>query len=82
MNQESIENRLTRMETKMIRGFEELGADTNFDPNWLSVENDTIYINTMGRSLQVIIVAAKKLGAEIGTRKYDVMYRDTIVATI
>lgn len=82
MSTESIENRLTRIETKMIRGFEELGADTNYDPNWLSVEGGTIYINTMGRSLQVLITTAKKQGARIGERKYDVFYRDTIVAVI
>ena len=80
--QESIESKLTRMETKMIRGFEELGADTSFDHNWLSVEGNTIYINTLSRSLVVLIATAKKQGAKIGEQKYDVMYRAEIVATI
>lgn len=80
--QESIESKLTRIETKMIRGFEELGADTSFDHNWLSVEGNTIYINTLSRSLVVLIATAKKQGAKIGEQKYDVMYRAEIVATI
>ena len=80
--QESIESKLTRMETKMIRGFEELGADTSFDHNWLSVEGNTIYITTLGRSLIVMISTAKKQGAKIDEQKYDVVYRDKIVAVI
>jgi len=77
-----IQTRLIRLETKVIRGFEELGADTNQDPNWLDVEGDCIHINTMGRSLQVITATAKKKGAQLGKRSYSVLYRGTKVATI
>lgn len=80
--QESIDSKLTRIETKLIRGFEELGADTSFDHNWLSVAGSTIYVNTLGRSLTVLIATAKKQGAKLGEQKYDVMYRDKIVAVI
>ena len=36
--QTEVLNKLTRLESKMVRGFEELGADTDADPNWLSVD--------------------------------------------
>jgi len=77
-----LKGRLIRLETKVIRGFEELGADTNQDPNWLEVEGDSIHINTMGRSMQVILATARKKGAAIGTRPYTVRYRGKAVATI
>lgn len=75
-------SRLTRLETKVIRGFEELGADTSSDPNWLAVEGDCIYVNTMGRSLTVMTETARKKGARIGQQKYRVIYKGAEVAVI
>lgn len=79
-NLASIENRLVRMETKLIRGFEELGVDTETDPNWLTVIGDTIEVTTLGRSLMVIIETAKKKGAKIGQQEYVIVHKGKDVA--
>lgn len=79
-NLASIENRLVRMETKLIRGFEELGVDTDTDPNWLSVHGQEIHVTTIGRSLMVIMETAKKHGAELGKKGYVVIHKGRNVA--
>lgn len=76
----SIENRLTRIETKMIRGFEELGADTDADPNWLTIYGQEIHVTTLGRSLMVLLETAKKQGADIGKKGYVVVHKGRNVA--
>ena len=81
-NLASIENRLTRMETKLIRGFEELAVDTDIDPDWLSVQDGTIFISNMGRSLKVIMETAKKKGAKIGEHEYEIVHKGRAVAWV
>lgn len=83
MTREIIE-RLTRMETKLIRGFEELGADTDVDPNWISVDNDSrvIYIANLGRSIAVIRKEAVKRGALVFNKPYDLIHRGDVVGTL
>lgn len=81
-NLAAIENRLTRMETKMIRGFEELGVDTDIDHDWLSVQDGTIFIANLGRSLKVIMETARKKGAKIGEHEYEIVHKGKVVAWI
>lgn len=78
-----IDTRLRRMETKMMRGFEEMGIDTEVDPNWITVDpaSCTIYVSTLGRSLQVVQKEAMKRGAAIGKR-YELVHRGEVVAAL
>lgn len=62
---DDITARLIRIESKLVRGFEELGVSLDVDNKWLTVddESNTVYISTMGRSMQVIIQEMKLRGA-------------------
>ncbi len=60
-----IQERLARIETRMVRGFEEIGINVTGDRSWLIVSNDarTIDVNSSARSLHVIRETAKAKGA-------------------
>ena len=80
---EEVLQRLKRVETRVMRGFEGIGVDLYDSTDWLSLDESahTIYVSTMGRSIQVINDSAKKLGAKVG-RTYDVVWRGDVKATI
>lgn len=75
--------RLTRIETRVTRGFETIGIDTYDSREWLSVDpaTSTIYVSTMGRTLQVINDSAKAQGAAVG-KVYEIVWRGDVKATI
>ena len=77
-------NRLTRIESKIARGFEEQGIDIDVDPNWMTVDDSArvIYVSTMGRSLKIVHSEAIKRGAKQKGKEYDVVHRGETVATI
>ena len=52
----SLTSRLIRIESKLVRGFEELGINIDSDEQWIDINDDdkTINLNTLGRSLMVI----------------------------
>jgi len=64
-------NRVTRVESKLVRGFEELGINVDKEADWLTVDNvaHVVYIATMSRSLQVIL---NDMGREGATHIGDV----------
>ena len=45
--------RLTRIESKLVRGFEELGVSLDVDPDWMTVddEENTVYVSTIAGPL-------------------------------
>lgn len=79
-----IIDRLKRMETKIVRGFEELGIDTDVDPNWITVDNDSrvIYLANLGRSIAVIRKEAVKRGGMVFNKPYDLIHRGDVVGTL
>lgn len=56
--------RIVRLETKIERGFSEIGVDIN-QKNWMKIddENKIVYIDNLGRALKVIIKKMEFLGA-------------------
>ena len=54
---DNVTSRLIRIESKLVRGFEELGVSLDVDPDWLTVDNaaNTVYVSTIGRSLSVLL---------------------------
>ena len=82
-NLNEIAERLGRIETRIMRGFEEIGVDLYDRKDWLSVDepSSTIYVSTMGRSLQVINNTAKKQGAVL-KKNYEIVWRGQVMATI
>jgi hypothetical protein len=83
-NYNSPAHRLTRIESKLVRGFEELGVSLDVDPDWMTVddEENTVYVSTIGRSLVVVIQEMKARGAEKVGQHYDIVHRGQVVATV
>lgn len=77
-------DRIKRIETKLIRGFEEMGVNTDSSPDWLTVDDPsrTIYMSTMGRSLSVILTFARTQGATQVGKPYDIIHRGELVGTL
>ena len=76
--------RLTRIESKLVRGFEELGVSLDVDPDWMTVddEENTVYVSTIGRSLVVVIQEMKARGAQKIGQHYDIVHRGIVVASV
>jgi hypothetical protein len=74
-----VEKLLRRIETRLIRGFNELNVDVLEDPGWLRVSGATIIINSANHSLSAIIKRAKEKGAAIGTTEYEVVYNGEVL---
>jgi hypothetical protein len=81
---ETVERRLIRLESKLVRGFEELGVDLDVKRKWLTVDNlsKSVEITTMGRSLLVIQQKMKEKGASNYGEWYKVFYRGGEVARV
>ena len=55
-------NRLVRIESRLVRGFEELGINIDSDDQWFLIDdvNKTITLKTLGRSFKVLQNLANK----------------------
>lgn len=84
MKTQTDSERLCRIETRLTRLAEELGADIEVDRDWLTVDDAsrTIYLSTLGRSLHVINKTAKKRGAVQKGKSYELVYKGITVGTI
>jgi hypothetical protein len=82
--EKELMNRLTRIETKLVRGFEELGVNIDKDSEWLSVDepNRVVYISTLGRSITVMLSDMARAGATKEGSWYDIVHRGDVVGTI
>lgn len=83
MERESI-SRLTRIESKLVRGFEELGISTDKDGEWLTVDDDArvVYVSTIGRSLMVLLTDMARLGATHFGQSYEVVHKGEAIAHV
>jgi hypothetical protein len=79
-----LQYRLTRIETKLVRGFEELGVNIDQDKEWLSVDeqNLVVYVSTLGRSMTVILSDMARNGAKSVGKFYDIVNRGEVVGAI
>lgn len=78
-----LEARVGRVETKIVRGFEELGVDIGIT-DWLAVDdvNRTVTLTTLGRSLMVILAEMPRAGATQLGKSYDLLYKGRVVGTV
>lgn len=76
--------RLLRIETKLVRGFEELGVNIDKDNEWLTLDepNKVVYVATIGRSLTVLLSDMERAGAKHAGHHYDIVHRGNVVGTI
>ena len=79
-----LTKKLVRVESKLVRGFEELGVNIDSDSNWLTVDDDkrTVYISTLGRSMLVLMTDMVRKGAKHIGKDYDIVHKGEVVATI
>ena len=79
-----VMSRLIRIESKLVRGFEELGVNIDKDTDWLSVEDDAriVYISTLGRSMTVMLSDMARAGATHYNREYEIIHKGDVVGTI
>lgn len=77
-------NRLVRIESKLVRGFEELGVNIDADHDWITVDDAArvVYISTLGRSLTVMLSDMARLGATQFGKAYDIVHKGDFVGTV
>jgi hypothetical protein len=83
-SQDNVTSRLVRLESKLVRGFEELGVSLDVNRDWLTVDNigKIIYISTTGRSLTVMMQEMKAQGATKVGEFYEVVHGGDLVANL
>ena len=81
---QELMNRLVRIESKLVRGFEELGVNIDGDNDWLTVDDASrvVYVATLGRSMQVLLTDMARKGATHLGKEYEVIHKGNVVATI
>ena len=79
-----VTTRLTRIESKVVRGFEELGISTDKNPDWLTVDEDArvVYVDSLGRSIMVLLNDLARAGAKQYGKHYEVVHKGNTVATV
>ena len=82
--EKSLANRLIRTESRLVRGFAELGVDVGGEPGWADLDehNKTLTIDTLGRSLVVLIAELERLGAKHYGELYTIVYCGEIIGSI
>lgn len=82
--EKSVMARLVRVESKLVRGFEELGVNIDQEDDWLTVDDahNYVYISTMGRSLTVILSDMARHGATKEGQVYELVHKGEVVGTV
>lgn len=83
-NEREIMNRLVRIESKLVRGFEELGVNIDIESDWITVDDAsrTVYISTLGRSLTVMLSDMARLGAKQVGKDYSIVHKGIEIGAI
>lgn len=76
--------RVMRIETKLTRGFEELGVNIDADTEWLTLDEEqrVVYVATLGRSMTVLLSDMARAGAKQEGLVYDIVHRGDVVGTV
>lgn len=79
-----LHSRMARIESKLVRGFEELGVNITTSFDWLSVDDNqrTVYISTLGRSLMVILSDMGRRGATQVGKEYTLVHQGKTVGSV
>lgn len=82
--EKEVMSRLVRIESKLVRGFEELGVNIDTTVDWLRVDDvqRVVYVNTLGRSLTVLMSDMARNGATQMGKEYDIVHAGDLVGTI
>ena len=80
----TLDHKLKRIETKIVRFAEEMGIAIDADPDWLSVDDAAriVYVSTLGRSMLVMRTEAIARGATQRGKFYDIVFRGDVHGTL
>tara|TARA_R110000803_G_scaffold114284_3_gene182748 strand:- start:2057 stop:2341 length:285 start_codon:yes stop_codon:yes gene_type:complete len=83
-NIKELHSRMARIESKLVRGFEELGVNITTSHDWLSVDDQSqvVYLSTLGRSLMVIISDMSRRGATKIGKEYTLVHQGNDVGSV
>ena len=81
IHQRNFMERLQRLESRLVRGFEELGVRVCDDAEWFSVDinQKTVHLKSNGKSLASIELAMHAAGCVVGD-VYELRIREELVA--
>lgn len=84
VHSKELAQRLIRLETKLVRGFEELGVNIDAETDWISVDEmaGEIHLHTLGRSMKVLLTTMHKLGASRYGQEYVIYVNKVYFGTI
>lgn len=84
LNERDILNRLIRLESRLVRGFEELGINIDHNADWLSVDDGgrIVYVASLGRSLSVMLTDMARKGATHMGKPYEIVHQGETVGYI
>jgi hypothetical protein len=84
MSERDVINRLIRIESKLVRGFEELGVNIVSRDDWLTIDNAarTVFISTLGRSMTVMLSDMERAGATHVGKEYEIVHKGEVVGTV
>jgi hypothetical protein len=82
--EKSVMARLVRVESKLVRGFEELGVNIDQEDDWLIVDdnNNYVHISTLGRSIIVILTEMARNGATKEGHEYELIHNGEMIGTV
>ena len=68
MHENLILERLQRMESRLVRGFSEMGVRVTDDSDWFTVNRDAkvVFLKSSGKSIASIWLAMRAAGCEVG----------------
>jgi hypothetical protein len=79
-----LHNRMARIESKLVRGFEELGVNITTAHDWLSVDDQSqvVYLSTLGLSIMVVLNDMARRGATKVGKEYTLVHQGNDVGSV
>jgi len=79
-----LQTKATRAETKLVRGFEELGVNISTGDDWLTVDDidRTVTVTTLGRSTLVMLTDMARRGATQVGKEYTILHRGRVAGSV
>lgn len=79
-----MQAKATRVETKLVRGFEELGVNISTGDDWLTVDDvdRTVTVTTLGRSTLVMLTDMARRGATQVGKEYTILFHGRVAGTV
>jgi hypothetical protein len=76
--------RLKRVESKLVRGFEELGISTDKKDDWIHIDDEArvVYIDTVGRSIMVLLSDMARVGATHFGQPYEIIHKEKSIGYV